>query len=175
MIKGIHGMFYSAQADELRAFLRDTLGLPWTDAGGGWPIFTLPEAELGIHPIDAADAAAAGKHDLSFYTDNLVATVADLRRRGVELEGEIADHGYGLVIHLVMPGGVRAQLFQPRYAKQARPRQRVARGTLGPTKAPSTRGKKRAGKTATKKKPAKVAAARPAKKPAKRTTRRRSA
>lgn len=38
MIKGMHAMFYSSQADTLRAFLRDKLGLQGTDVGGGWLI-----------------------------------------------------------------------------------------------------------------------------------------
>lgn len=36
MIKGVHAMFYTPRADELRAFLRDQLGLPFVDTGGGW-------------------------------------------------------------------------------------------------------------------------------------------
>jgi len=35
LIRGMHGMFYSSQADELRAFLRDKVGLAGTDVGGG--------------------------------------------------------------------------------------------------------------------------------------------
>jgi hypothetical protein len=34
MIRGMHAMFYSSKADELRAFLRDRLGLHGTDVGG---------------------------------------------------------------------------------------------------------------------------------------------
>ena len=48
MIKGVHTMFYTSQAAELRAFLRDTLGLPSTDVGDGWLIFDLPEAEWDV-------------------------------------------------------------------------------------------------------------------------------
>jgi hypothetical protein len=36
MIRGMHAMFYSSQAEALRAFLRDKLGLKGTDVGGGW-------------------------------------------------------------------------------------------------------------------------------------------
>lgn len=31
MIRGLHAMFYSSEADALRAFLRDKLGLTGTD------------------------------------------------------------------------------------------------------------------------------------------------
>ena len=36
MIKGVHAMFYSPKADEVRAFIRDKLGFSYTDTGGGW-------------------------------------------------------------------------------------------------------------------------------------------
>ncbi|HEX2523063.1 MAG TPA: hypothetical protein VHP35_13150 [Terriglobia bacterium] len=45
MIKGVHGMFYSSEAEALRAFIRDKLGFPYSDVGDGWLIFDLPEAE----------------------------------------------------------------------------------------------------------------------------------
>ena len=30
----------------------------------------------------------------------------------------IADHGYGFVTHLTMPGGVKVQIYQPKYSKR---------------------------------------------------------
>lgn len=46
MIKGVHTMFYTSEANELRAFLRDKLGLnSFKDTGDGWLIFNLPEAD----------------------------------------------------------------------------------------------------------------------------------
>jgi hypothetical protein len=35
MIRGLHAMFYSAEAEALRSFIRDKLGLPATDVGEG--------------------------------------------------------------------------------------------------------------------------------------------
>ena len=113
MIKGIHAMFYSAQAAELRAFIRDKLALPCTDTGEGWLIFDLPEADLGCHPTDGKPPT--GTHDVSFYCDDIEKTVAELRGRGVEFNDAITDRGYGLVIHFTMPGNVNVQLYQPRY------------------------------------------------------------
>jgi len=117
MIRGVHTMFYSSDAAALRAFLRDKLGLPATDVGGGWLIFDLPEAEMGCHPADERAGARAGTHDISFYCDDINKTVAELKSRGVEFTGEVADQGYGLVTHFKMPGGVEVQLYQPRYSK----------------------------------------------------------
>ena len=33
MNKGVYTMFYTSEAEELRAFLRDKLGFPYTDVG----------------------------------------------------------------------------------------------------------------------------------------------
>ena len=65
MIRGLHGLFYSSEPDAARAFLRDKLKLPFTDVGGGWLIFDLPEGDLGVHPVDE-DGGNAGSHDVSF-------------------------------------------------------------------------------------------------------------
>jgi hypothetical protein len=118
MIKGIHGLFYSSQPEELRAFLRDKLKLPFSDVGGGWLIFDFKEGDLGVHPTEGTDGGPSGQHDISFFTDDIAKTVADLKRRGVKLDDDVADHGYGLVTHLTMPGGVRVQLYQPKYSKR---------------------------------------------------------
>ena len=44
MIRGIHAMFFTPNADELRAFIRDKLRFPFNDTGEGWLIFDLKEA-----------------------------------------------------------------------------------------------------------------------------------
>lgn len=121
MIKGVHAMFYSADADGLRDFLRDKMKLPYTDVGGGWLIFDLPAGDLGVHPTDFPGSPPSGTHDVSFFCDDLEATVAELRGRGVTFASEIADQGYGFVINLEMPGGVKVQLYQPKYGKEPAP------------------------------------------------------
>jgi catechol 2,3-dioxygenase-like lactoylglutathione lyase family enzyme len=117
LIRGVHTMFYTSEPDAFRSFLRDKLGFASTDVGGGWLIFELPEAEMGCHPADESDGAPSGTHDISFYCDNIEATVAELKGKGVEFTGPIADHGYGLVTHFRVPGGFEVQLYQPRYTK----------------------------------------------------------
>jgi catechol 2,3-dioxygenase-like lactoylglutathione lyase family enzyme len=116
MIRGLHAMFYSSQADELRVFFRDKFGFEGTDVGGGWLIFDAPEADLGVHPTDGA-SVASGTADISFYCDDVAATVRELRARGVEFTKEVEDHGYGLVTSFKVPGGFEVQLYQPKYAK----------------------------------------------------------
>ena len=109
-------MFYSSQAAELRAFLRDKLGLDGTDVGGGWLIFDAPEADLGVHPTEDGQPPS-GTADISFYCDDIGATVRELRARGVEFTQEVEDQGYGLVTHFKVPGGFSIQLYQPKYGK----------------------------------------------------------
>ena len=115
MIKGVHTMFYSSKAEELRAFLRDKLGFAGTDVGGGWLIFDIPEADMGVHPASDIERESSGTHYVSFYCDDINETVSDLRGRGVEFVDEIANVGYGLAIHFEMPGGVPVELYQPAY------------------------------------------------------------
>jgi len=117
MIRGVHTMFYSSEAEQLRAFLRDKLGFAAHDVGGGWLIFDLPEADMGCHPAEDKDGGRTGTHNISFYCDDIEKTVSELKGRGVEFTMPIADHGYGLVTYFKVPGGFELQLYQPRYAK----------------------------------------------------------
>jgi predicted enzyme related to lactoylglutathione lyase len=116
IIRGMHGMFYSSKADELRAFFRDKLGLPATDVGGGWLIFNVPEADLGVHPTEGGEPKS-GTADISFYCDDIQASVRELKSRGVEFSMDVEDHGYGLVARFEAPGGFDVQLYQPKYTK----------------------------------------------------------
>ncbi len=52
MITGMHAIVYSPEAEKVRAFFADVLGMPSADAGGGWLIFALPPAELAVHPAE---------------------------------------------------------------------------------------------------------------------------
>jgi catechol 2,3-dioxygenase-like lactoylglutathione lyase family enzyme len=118
MIKGVHTMFYSSQADQTRAFIRDKLGFSFTDVGEGWLIFNLPEADMGVHPSDDQQPhARAGTHAISFYCDQIEKTAAELKAKGVEFTAPVEDHGFGLLTYFKMPGGVLVQLYQPHYKK----------------------------------------------------------
>lgn len=111
-ITGMHGLFYSAEPDALRAFLKDKLGFPYTDAGNGWLIFDLPSADLGVHPGNST------AHEISFYCDDIDSTVADLRAKGVEFSNEVQDEEWGRHISFEMPGGVATMLYEPKYSKE---------------------------------------------------------
>ncbi len=119
MIRGVHAMIYSSQADVLREFLRDKLGLHHTDVGHGWLIFDLPQGEVGCHPVDDPKSPPSGTHQISFHCDEIEKTVADLKSRGVEFTRPITDAGYGLTTAFKMPGGMQVELYQPHYKLNA--------------------------------------------------------
>jgi hypothetical protein len=49
----MHAIVFSPEAEKVRAFFADVVGLPPSaDAGGGWLIFALPPAELAVHPAE---------------------------------------------------------------------------------------------------------------------------
>jgi len=114
---GMHGMVYSSQPEALRAYFRDKLGLPSVDVGDGWLIFDVPTADLGVHPTNTTDGAPNGMITISFFTDDLRATVAELDAKGVEFTTEIEDHGFGLVTFMKAPGDLAIQVYQPHYRK----------------------------------------------------------
>jgi len=109
LITGAHVILFTPEADELRAVFRDALGWPYVDAHDGWLIFALPPAELGVHPADKP------AHELSFMCDDLEATMADLRAKGIVFKGEPASAGFGIAVTMVLPGDVNVILYQPRH------------------------------------------------------------
>jgi len=114
LIKGLHALLYTPKPEELRAFIRDKLGFPFTDTGEGWLIFDMPEADLGCHPSDRVF------HSISFYCDNIHKTVEELKSRSVEFTSGISDEGWGLLTRFRMPGDVDVELYEPKYEKRAR-------------------------------------------------------
>ena len=110
MINGAHALIFSPDTEALRAFLRDTLGFPSVDAGGGWLIFALPPAELAAHPTEG-DL----RHELYLMCDDIEATVEELTGKGVALTGPVSDEGFGLVTAIKLPGGGELGLYEPRH------------------------------------------------------------
>src|SRR5712692_3363376 len=128
MIRGLHGLFYSSEADAMRTFIRDKLRLPYSNGGDGWLIFNLPEADIGVHPLDDNGQPLSGTHDVSFYCDDIHGTVAELKSRGVTFDQDVADHGYGFVTYFNISGSLKVQLYEPKYQKRsARPKSALKR------------------------------------------------
>src|SRR2546421_5947214 len=112
MITGVHTIVFTHDAERARAFFRDTLGFDSVDAGGGWLIFALPPAELAAHPTDER-----AHYELYLMCDAVHPTVADLKAKGVEVTGGIAEERWGLTTAFELPGGGRSALYDPRHPR----------------------------------------------------------
>ncbi len=130
MIKGMHALLFTPKAEEVRAFIRDKLDLPYTDTGEGWLIFDVPEADLGCHPSEKVSQS------ISFYCDDISKTVKDLKSRGVEFTSGITEQSWGFLTHFRMPGELEVELYEPKYEKhprkgsrRAQPKRRVVRAS----------------------------------------------
>ena len=115
MITGIHAIVFSPDADKVRAFFADVLGMPSADAGGGWLIFALPPAELAVHP-----AEGTGHHELYLMCDDIQATLAELRGKGVEVARDVSDQGWGLLAAIRLPDGSELAIYEPRHPSPLR-------------------------------------------------------
>jgi hypothetical protein len=47
--------------------------------------------------------------------DDIEGTSADLRGRGLEVDAEVHDEGFGLTTQVHLPGGLDVMLYQPRH------------------------------------------------------------
>ena len=110
MISGAHVIIYSKDADADRAFLRDIVELGHVDVGGGWLIFALPPSEVAVHP-----AEDEGSHELYLMCDDVNATMAELKGKGVEFTSDVTNQGWGLLTSFKVPGAGELGLYQPRH------------------------------------------------------------
>ena len=111
MIIGAHSIIYSKSPEADRAFLRDALGLPSVDVGGGWLIFGLPPAEVAVHPSEKNDV-----HEFYLMCDDVAAFVAAMEKRGLRC-GPVQNQGWGLLTQVTLPGGGKLGVYQPRHAR----------------------------------------------------------
>jgi len=109
-IIGAHMLLYTSEPEALRTTLREAFGFESVDAGHGWLIFALPPSELGVHP-----AESDSHHQISFMCDDIRATAAELRAKGVSIDGEPKNEGFGITVTMTLPGGVKVMLYQPRH------------------------------------------------------------
>src|SRR5262249_5299297 len=111
MINGAHILLYSEHPEADRDFFRDVLNFSAVDAGGGWPSFALPPAELAIHPTEP-DSDRAQPHGgrrlfgsvLYLMCDDLSATIASLKSRNV-LCSEVEEEEWGIHTSIILPSG----------------------------------------------------------------------
>jgi hypothetical protein len=110
MINGLHAIVFSPEAEKVRAFFRDVLGMSSVDAGGGWLIFALPPAELAVHPTEGNV-----HHELYLMCDDIHATLAEMAAKGVEAARDVSDQGWGLLSAIRLPDGSELPIYQPRH------------------------------------------------------------
>ena len=114
-ITGAHALLYTPEPEAVRAVFRDVFGFRHVDAGEGWLIFSLPPAELGVHPAEGPTYESGVRHQLSLMCDDINATVAELRAKGITVQGDPVDEGWGISVMLTLPGGLEVQLYEPRH------------------------------------------------------------
>ena len=110
MITGIHAIVYSPEAEKIRAFFADVLGMPSVDAGAGWLVFALPPAELAVHPVEGES-----RHELYLMCDDIQATLAELTGKGVEVAREVSDQGWGRLAAIRLPDGSQFPIYEPQH------------------------------------------------------------
>jgi hypothetical protein len=115
MIIGAHIVIYSKDAEADRAFFRDVLMYPHVDAGHGWLIFTLPPAELAIHPSEQNDT-----HQLHLMCDDVKAFVAEMEAKQIACS-PITEQRWGSLTSLTLPGGGKLGVYQPRHSSPVVP------------------------------------------------------
>jgi predicted enzyme related to lactoylglutathione lyase len=116
VITGMHAIVFSPQAEKVRGFFADVLGMSSVDAGGGWPIFALPPAELAVHP-----AEGGSHHELYLMCDNIHATLGELAAKGAEVARDVSDQGWGLLAAIRLPDGSELPIYQPRHPSPLQP------------------------------------------------------
>ena len=112
---GAHVLLYTPEAEALRAVLRDALGWEYVEdaeTSPGWVIFRLPPAELGVHPSEGST-----QHTLCLMCDDLDATMAELRAKGIEFRGDPEDERWGITTTMLLPGGVEVLLYEPKHPR----------------------------------------------------------
>ena len=113
MIVGAHSIIYSTDPEADRAFLRDVLGFPNVDVGGGWLIFGLPPAEVAVHPSDKNNV-----HELYLMCDDIEALIADMTKHDVAC-GTVHEEPWGLLTDVTLPGGGKLGIYQPTHERPA--------------------------------------------------------
>jgi predicted enzyme related to lactoylglutathione lyase len=109
VITGAHAIIFTEDPESVRAFCRDVLGLSSVDAGGGWPIFALPPAELAAHASDDPH------HELYLMCDDIHLTVEGLKAKGVKFTRPVTDAGWGMITSLALPDGTELAMYEPRH------------------------------------------------------------
>jgi len=154
MLIGSHTIIQSKDADADKAFLRDVLGLPNIDSGGGWLIFALPPSEVAVHP-----SAKNGVHEFYLICDDIEAFAAHMKKQRVPCS-PIQEQRWGRLVQITLPGGGKLGVYEALHqrpeaasakasANASKPRTSTARKSRAaakrtPTRTPQAKKKSRA-------------------------------
>jgi hypothetical protein len=111
MLTGGHVIIYSRNPDADRVFLRDVLELTHVDIGRGWLIFGLPPSEIAVHPADENN-----RHEFYLMCDDVRAFVSAMRDRKIATD-PIEQESWGMLTRVVLPGGGKLGVYEPRHAR----------------------------------------------------------
>ena len=111
MITGVHAILYSKNPEADLTFFRDVLKFPNVDVGNGWLIFGLPPSELAVHP-----SSTNNTHELYLMCDDIEAFIKEMTEQNITCD-PIQDQGWGILTQLVLPGGGKLGVYQPRHAR----------------------------------------------------------
>lgn len=111
MINGAHVVIYSKDAEADRKFFRDVLQFPSVDAGHGWLIFAMPQAEAAFHEAENND-----RHELFLMCGDVAATLQNLKEKKVKVS-EVNEQRWGKLASFTLPGGGKVGIYEPKHAR----------------------------------------------------------
>ncbi|MBT8078712.1 MAG: extradiol dioxygenase [Gammaproteobacteria bacterium] len=111
MISGAHAIIYSQDPETDRQFLRDVIGFPHVDVGGGWLIFGLPPSELAVHPSDENSV-----HELFLMADDIDEFVTQMQQHAVTCS-DVHEEPWGRVTKISLPGGGKLGVYQANHGR----------------------------------------------------------
>jgi len=117
MIAGAHVLLYSKDPETDRAFFKTVLEFPSIDLGAGWLLFSLPPAELAVHPGDGRFVQMHAEHPmlgavLYLMCVDLRSVMQMLSSKGVVCATPV-EAEWGISTSLRLPSGGEIGLYQP--------------------------------------------------------------
>jgi hypothetical protein len=122
MLIGAHSIIYSRNPEADRGFFKNVLGLPSVDVGQGWLVFGLPPSEVAVHPSAKNDV-----HELYLMCDNIERFVSEMMAHGITCSS-IENQDWGLLTTLILPGGGKLGVYQPRHKRPKAVSKRIRGG-----------------------------------------------
>ena len=116
MITAVHTLLYCDDPAAARRFLRDVLGWPAVDSGGGWLIFRAGPAEMAAHPTSGDEGwSSSPHHEITLMCDDIESTMADLAAKGALFTRPVRDDGWGLTTSMAVPGAGELMLYEAKH------------------------------------------------------------